>query len=89
MRTIASSTRTRAAAGASLRTDLKDELSVVVEDPAIDWRVRLEAAVSLARLDGDRWGHMIVDFEWPTWLPSMSYKQMTRRSHRGSGARRR
>ena len=50
------------ASGASLRTDLQDELWVVAEDPTIDWRVRLEAAVSLARLDSDRWGRMIVDF---------------------------
>ncbi len=50
------------ASGAALRTDLQDQLATVAEDHSIDWRVRLEAAVSLARLDGDRWGHMIVDF---------------------------
>ena len=50
------------ASGATLRTDLQDELSAVAKDGSIDWRVRLEAAVSLARFDGDRWGHMIVDF---------------------------
>ncbi len=50
------------ASGATLRTDLQDELSAIAEHHGIDWRVRLEAAVSLARCDGDRWGHMIVDF---------------------------
>lgn len=50
------------ASGAALRTDLQNVLSAVAEDHRIDWRVRLEAAVSLARLDGDRWGHMIADF---------------------------
>ena len=50
------------ASGATLRADLQDELSAVAEDRSIDWRVRLEAAVSLARFDGDRWGRMIVDF---------------------------
>ncbi len=50
------------ASGAALRTDLQDELLAIAEDHSIDWRVRLEAAVSLARLDGDRWRHMIVDF---------------------------
>ena len=50
------------ASGATLRIDLQDELSVVAEDSDVDWRVRLEAAVGLARFDGDRWGHMIVGF---------------------------
>ena len=50
------------ASGVTLRTDLQDELSAVVEDHSADWRIRLEAAVSLGRFDGDRWRHMIVDF---------------------------
>ena len=50
------------ASGAKLRTDLQDELSAVAEDRSIDWRVRLEAAVTLARFDGDRWRQTIVDF---------------------------
>ena len=50
------------ASGATLRTDLQDALSAVAEERSIDWRIRLEAAVSLARFDGNRWGHMIVDF---------------------------
>ena len=50
------------ASGAALRTDLQNELLAIAEDHSIDWRVRLEAAVSLARLDDSRWGHLIVDF---------------------------
>lgn len=50
------------ASGAARRTDLQDELLAIAEDHSIDWRVRLEAAASLARLDGGRWRHMIVDF---------------------------
>jgi hypothetical protein len=50
------------ALGATPRTDLQDELGSVAKDRGIDWRIRLEAAVSLARFDGDRWGHMVVDF---------------------------
>ena len=50
------------AAGATLRTDLQDELSAVAVDGSFDWRIRLEAAVSLARFDGNRWRHMIVHF---------------------------
>ena len=50
------------ASGATLRTDLQEELSAVAEDRSIDWRIRLEAAVTLARFDGDRWRQTIVDF---------------------------
>ncbi len=49
------------AAGTTRWTDLQDALSAVAEDGGIDWRIRLEAEVSLARLNGDRWTHMIID----------------------------
>ena len=43
------------AVGASGRLDLQDQLSAVWSDRSLDWRIRLEAVVSLARLDGDTW----------------------------------
>jgi hypothetical protein len=43
------------AIGASGRHDLQNQLSAVLGDDGLDWRIRLEAAVSLARLDGNRW----------------------------------
>ena len=50
------------AAGASGRDDLKEALSQIGDAPSIDWRVRLEAAVSLARLDSERWMHAVAEF---------------------------
>ncbi|MXV98488.1 MAG: hypothetical protein F4126_12795 [Acidimicrobiaceae bacterium] len=43
------------ASAACDRHDLHERLMSVRSDRHVDWRVRLEAAVSLARLDGDRW----------------------------------
>ena len=43
------------AAGVSKLPGLEDALSSVRADCGLDWRVRLEAAASLARHDGDKW----------------------------------
>lgn len=43
------------ASGACDRHDLQGRLAAVRNHASADWRIRLEAAASLARLDGDRW----------------------------------
>jgi len=50
------------AAGARERHDLQDQLLAVLDEFSLDWRIRLEAAVSLTRLDAERWIYAATGF---------------------------
>ena len=50
------------AAGACELPNIEDALLAVRADRDLDWRLRLEAAASLARQDGNRWVGALADF---------------------------
>ena len=50
------------ASGACGRLDMHDELVALRADRSVDWRLRLEAAASLARLHGHRWTDALAEF---------------------------
>ncbi|MDE0163084.1 MAG: hypothetical protein OXL98_15255 [Acidimicrobiaceae bacterium] len=50
------------AAGVVQRFDLHEQLVAVRSEQTVDWRLRLEAAASLARLDAQNWTDALVDF---------------------------